>query len=166
MVAALVAAALLGIAAMLVIQAFKTMSQGRMGLNRRLQGDEAMVTASVGVQQADFGDVLGKCRTRAVLNIPSCSDPTKTTPDGPCVVSGKLNAALGNPPPDTLPWATEVLRDAYGRPSPQGTQCSEVIRCCHRASGRILEVMVQGNWLDDSSEGVMRRRLTFRRTRW
>jgi hypothetical protein len=159
-IAALVGAALVGIAVFIVMKGFQHFSAGRLGLTRRLQGDEFLVAAAAGLQQSDFSDVLGQCRTTGVLNIAS----PRT---GVCVKSGVLDPALGVTRPSLRPWTLEVVRDEFGKPAADGTQCAELLWCRHLASGRILEVLIQGNWRDGRAEhGLVQRRLTVRRTRW
>lgn len=160
LIAALAAAGALGFVVYIILRSFEIFSVGKLSFARRLQGDEAMVAASVGVQQADFNEILTQCRTRAILNSPQ---PRASV----CAPNGVLNRALPNPPGAIQPWTMEVVRDAYGRPSADGEVCVELLHCRHLASGRILEVMVQGNWIDPHQPTVAtQRRLTFRRTRW
>jgi hypothetical protein len=160
LIAALIAAAVLALAAYFVMQSFDVFSRGKLGLQQRLQGDEALVAAAVGIQQADFSEIVALCRDRGIMNAPAPRDSV-------CVNAGVFNAALGSPPAPVLSTTLEVLRDVQGRPSPQGNQCFELLHCRHLASGRILEVLLQGNWVDGARRGsIVQRRLSFRRTRW
>jgi hypothetical protein len=161
LVAVLVGGALLSAAVFVILRGFQQFSTGKLGLARRLKGDEALVTAAFGVQQLSFAEILAQCRARNILN-------TAAPRASVCVTAaGIFNPALGTPAGSVEPWTMEVLRNGLGQPSPTGNQCEEMLWCRHLASGRILEITVQGSWLDPKNTGgVIQRRLAFRRTRW
>lgn len=160
MIAAVIGAALLGFTVYIVMQGFSRFSSGRLALSRRLKGDEFLVAAAGKIQLSEFSDIIAQCRTTGVLNIAA---PRNSV----CVRAGALDPALGNGGPNIRPGTLQVVRDEYGRPTPQGTQCVELLLCRHLASGRILEILLQGNWKEGKADqGLIQRRMTVRRTRW
>lgn len=156
MVAAIVAFLLVSIAAGGLAKAFSQFFRGSSRLDHGARGDQVLVRTAARIQEMDFDSLLALCRDRNALPGPA---------EGHCRAGDRLNPDLGFNAATVTDGTLEVPRDWEGKPTLGGQVCVELNQCTPRGGGLMLQLKLQGFWIDPKL-GLQSRLFAIRRTRW